>query len=63
MTQRFTLFNLLVEMGQWVLQVRWLLLVKRCHAELLMGESLVLAARWSVSIMRIVAECRFIQVS
>ncbi len=43
MTQRLTFLNLLVEQGEWVLQVRGLL-VKRGHSEFLVDKSLVLSA-------------------
>ena len=62
-TQRLTLLNLLVEEGQRVLQMRRLLLVEWRHAELLVNQSLVLAARGSVAVMRVVAEGGFVQVA
>ena len=63
MAQRLTLLNLLVEESKRVLEMRWLLLVEGCHAELLMDEGLVLAARRSVPIVRVVAESMLVQVA
>ena len=61
--QRFTLFNLLVDQGQWVLEVRRLLLIKRGHSKLLMGQRSMLPSRWSVSIMGVVPEILVVDVS
>ena len=41
----------------------WLLLVKGSHAELLMDKGLVLAARRSVPVVRVVAESMLVQVA
>ena len=43
--------------------MRRLLLVEGCHAELLMDEGLMLASRWSVAVVRVVAESAFVQVA
>ena len=51
MSQALSLFDLLVNVGQRVLQVcivGVLLLVEWSHTKLLMGQSLVLAPRWSL---------------
>ena len=57
--QRFALLDLLVDDREVALRI---LLVKRCHAELLMDQSLLLASRGPVSIVRIVAEAEFVSV-
>ena len=40
-----------------------MLLIERRHAEFLVHQRLVLAARWSIPIMRVVAEGRLVQVA
>ena len=67
--ERLPLLNFLVKQGQGtssralVVVVRWLLLIKRRHAKLLMDESLMLTAAWSISVMCVVAEGRLVQVA
>ena len=61
-TERFTLLDLLVE-DKWILDVRVLLLIEWSHTELLVNESLMFAARRTISIMGIIAVSWFIQVS
>ena len=69
MSQRLPLFNLLIQKCQrtsgcpLVVVMRWLLLIEGSHAELLVYERLVLAATWSVSIVRVVAEGWLVQVA
>ena len=69
MPERLPLLNFLVEQGQGassralVVVVRWLLLIERRHAKLLMNKSLMLTATWSVSVMCVVAEGRLVQVA
>ena len=62
-SQGLSLLNLLVDESQWVLQVRRLLLIEGRHAELLVHEGLVLAARRSVTVVRVVAESVLVQVA
>ena len=62
MTKRLSFLNLLIKERQWILQI-WRLLVEWRHAELLVHESLMLPARWSVSIMCVIPECSIIEVA
>ena len=57
--QRFALLDLLVDDREVALRI---LLVERCHAELLMDQSLLLASRGPVAIVRIVAEAEVVSV-
>ena len=40
-----------------------MLLIERCHAKFLVHQRLMLAARWSIPIMRVVAESWLVQVA
>ena len=62
MAERLSLLDFLVEKSQWVVNVRWLLLIERSHAEGLVHGN-VLATRRSVSIMGVVPETTLIQVT
>ena len=57
--QRLALLDLLVDDREVALRI---LLVKRCHAELLVDQSLLLASRGPVAIVRIVAEAEVVPV-
>ena len=72
MSQRLSFLNFLIKQGQWLLLLipttrivimRWLLLVKRSHAEFLVYKSLMLSAAWSVAIVCIVSKSWLVQVA
>ena len=56
MTQTFTLLNLLINNRE--ISLNLVLLVEGRHAELLVHQSLLLATRRAISVVRIVAEVR-----
>jgi len=58
-SQGLTFLNLL-EVCKRVLQVLARLVVERSHSKLLVNHSLRLAARWTVTIMRVVPEMRLV---
>ena len=60
MAERLALLDLLVDREVVLAEVRGLLLVERSHAELLMCERLLLAARRSVAVVCVVAEVRLV---
>ena len=61
--QRLALLNLLVDQGEWVLEVGRLLLVEWRHAKLLMGQRGVLASRGPVAVVGVVPEVRLARVA